>query len=130
VHRVEKMWGYEFIPINNESHCLKFIFCEDNLWSSDGLYHMHIEKDESFFVVEGELELDVNGETFFLSPRQQKRIKPLTPHRFRSEHCQFLEVSTEDKPEDSIRGTLEDLHHRVRQYRETARTDSAGIFWN
>ena len=128
--RVDKDWGYEHIEINNDSHCLKFITCEGNAWSSGGLYHMHLEKDESFYVLEGELELEVDGALFVLGPREKKRIKPLTPHRFRGKYCRFLEVSTEDKPEDSIRGTLEDLHYRIRVYRETSRADSTGILWN
>ena len=128
--RVTKKWGWEFIPVNNELYCLKLMFCEDNIWSSDGLYHMHVEKDETFIIVDGELELDIDGKTKIYKVLQTVRISPLTPHRFRSKWCQFMEVSTPDKPEDSIRGTLEDLNYRLRKYRETSRADSTGIFWH
>ena len=128
--KIIKEWGWEYIPVNNELYCLKLIFCENNIWSSGGLYHMHAVKDETFFVVDGELEIDIDGESKIYKVMNNVRITPLTPHRFRSKWCQFLEVSTPDKPEDSIRGSREDLHYRIRQYRETSRTSSTGILWN
>ena len=128
--KVKKLWGHEFIAVNTELYCLKLIVCRDNIWSSEGLYHMHIEKDETFIVVEGDLELDIDGNIAIYRSPQTVRIFPLTPHRFRSVSCNIMEVSTEDKPEDSIRGTLEDLHHRIRVHRKAARTGIAGLLWN
>lgn len=128
--KITKPWGWEKTWINNELYCHKIMHCEDNIWSSSGLYHMHVEKDETFLVAIGILELDVDGEVFLLGPGEQKRIKPLTPHRFRGEDCVFGEISTPDKSEDSIRGTLEDLRDRSRQYRESPYSYSAKSFWH
>ena len=113
--KIIKKWGWEYITVNDDKKCLKFIQCNDNIWSSSGLYHMHLEKDEDFVVIDGYLELDIDGVTHILRSNPSKpntiRIKPLTPHRFRSIDCLFLEVSTPDDPKDSIRGTLENLRH-------------------
>ena len=110
--KVNKNWGWEFAPISDDAKCVKLLFCENNIWSSDGLYHMHLEKDESFVVVWGVLQLDIEGRVYKLKPGDRAiRVKPLTPHRFRSDFCQFLEGSTPDSPEDTVRGTLEDLRN-------------------
>ena len=122
--KIEKPWGWEFIKVNDELKCLKFMYCSDNIWSSSGLYHMHLDKDEDFVVIDGKLELDIDGVVHVLEEGvtgkcSTVRIKPLTPHRFRSDGCFFLEVSTHDSPEDSVRGTLEDLRNWSRVDRPT-----------
>ena len=128
--KISKPWGWEKTWVNNELYCHKIMRAENNIWSSSGLYHMHVEKDETFLIATGILELDVDGKIYFLRPGQQKRIKPLTPHRFRSEICIFGEISTPDREEDSIRGTLENLRDRARVYRESPYSHSTGIFWH
>jgi mannose-6-phosphate isomerase-like protein (cupin superfamily) len=119
---VKKKWGYELIPINTELYCYKILYTEKGIWSSDGKFHMHLEKDETFLVEDGTLILQIADlskgyhqncvGTIELKPDQMFRIKPRTPHRFKSQgdQCIFVEVSTHDRDEDSIRGTLEELH--------------------
>jgi mannose-6-phosphate isomerase-like protein (cupin superfamily) len=104
---VRKPWGKECILINTDLYCAKIITCKDNLWSSGGKFHYHKKKDETFRVLRGRLELAVvNGDrvlTRFLTVNDERRVPPGTPHRFRSDNCKFLEVSTHDDPEDSYR---------------------------
>jgi len=109
--RVEKKWGYEIWFENNELYCGKKLVCRGKVWSSEGDYHYHPEKDETFFVILGILELDIEGVSAFLIPGKSMRIKPGTRHRFRSHTmgCSFIEVSTTHSDEDSIRvKTLEE----------------------
>ena len=111
-----KNWGYELWIVNNEKYCGKLIWVEKDKWSSGGAYHYHIEKEETFFVIDGTLKLDYvkgigSSESFrriilrkftaFTIPQRMK-------HRFTatSQVCQFIEVSTTHKDEDSYRCKL------------------------
>ena len=107
---VEKLWGWERWIENNELYCLKELVCTGGIWTSKGKYHYHPIKDETFYIVEGQLELDIEGTASIFSKGDVIRIKPNTKHRFRSRgaHCKFMEVSTTHCDTDSIRCKLED----------------------
>lgn len=109
---VEKNWGFEEIVENNHLYCLKKITCVDEKWSSKGWYHFHREKDETFFVIEGTLAIDIelldNAALMsrYLFTGQSYRIRPGQKHRFRNvgpDKCVFVEASTHHSDEDSIR---------------------------
>lgn len=109
-HIIVKDWGWEEIVENNDLYCLKIITCIDRKWSSKGKFHYHRIKDETFWVKDGVLELDIQEEDgpfagFYLRERESIRIKPGVKHRFRSVHnkCVFIEASTHDSESDSIR---------------------------
>lgn len=108
---VRKEWGEEIWFENNELYCGKKIICENRIWSSKGKYHYHPIKDETFYIIEGILELDIEGSSVFLPNGSSKRILPGTKHRFRSntDKCVFIEVSTTHKDEDSIRCDLKNI---------------------
>ena len=102
---VEKAWGHEIWFANNELYCGKEIVCIGERWSSDGKYHYHPIKDETFWIIEGKLLLDVEGQEMILTYPSYYRIEPGERHRFKSvgEYCKFIEVSTTHREEDSIR---------------------------
>jgi N-acetylneuraminate synthase len=102
---VEKTWGRETWLENNEKYCLKIIVCVDRKWSSEGDFHHHPIKDETFIVVNGELLLDIEGKVRVLKQWDRQRISPGVNHRFRSVglSCSFLEVSTSHSDEDTVR---------------------------
>lgn len=106
---VAKTWGHERIVENNDLYCLKILVCEDRIWSSNGKYHYHKMKDETFLVIEGVLEIEIETEIGFMSKYYTEgssiRIKPGVKHRFRSvsRRCKFIEASTQNFEEDSIR---------------------------
>lgn len=108
---VRKIWGKETILVETELYCSKIISCRDNLWSSGGKFHYHEKKDETFYVLDGTLELDmirrgddhVKSQKFLLHKGERLRVYPMDLHRFRSPSCRFLEVSTMDDERDSIR---------------------------
>jgi N-acetylneuraminate synthase len=107
---VLKTWGYEIRFENNDKYCGKELVCIKEKWSSDGDYHYHPIKDETFYVIEGTLLLDIEGDQFILRTGEWRRIRPGTKHRFRSigAKCRFIEVSTTDRESDSIRCKLEE----------------------
>lgn len=108
---VEKSWGWEHWFVNTSRYCGKLLFVEKDKWSSKGAYHYHKMKDETFFVVEGELRLDyVTNENEFITVILKKydsfRIDTLMKHRFTAtsdEGCKFVEASTTHRDADSYR---------------------------
>lgn len=115
-----KPWGNEIILTNDHvvGYCGKLLTCRDEIWSSGGKFHMHKEKDETFFVISGILRLEVwnpdtrEVEVHVMIKYDTVRLKPYTWHRFRSTlrtECEFVEISTPDSPEDSYREWLEEI---------------------
>jgi len=102
---IMKPWGMEIWFINTDLYCWKMITCVHRRWSSNGKYHYHRSKDETFFVIKGVLEIDIDGDIYNIYPQETIRVKPFYNHRFRSENnsCIFYEVSTHHDEKDSIR---------------------------
>lgn len=114
---VNKTWGYELWFANVQEgdvrYCGKQIFVNYGDWSSKGAYHYHRKKDETFFVVDGYLQLDYivgshldQFKTVILGPSESFRIKPWMAHRFTSaakNGCKFIEASTFHDDNDSCR---------------------------
>jgi mannose-6-phosphate isomerase-like protein (cupin superfamily) len=102
---VMKPWGMEIWLINTNLYCYKMIICVHHKWSSNGMFHYHKVKDETFYVTKGKLELDIEDITHILNPQNIIRVKPFIRHRFRSvsNSCIFYEVSTHHDEKDSIR---------------------------
>jgi quercetin dioxygenase-like cupin family protein len=112
--RVDKTWGYELWIVNNELYCLKEIVVYQGKCSSEGKFHYHKIKDETFYILDGVLWLQFpkehpSGGSIVLQPGDIYRIKPNTLHRFTalassySMDCRFMEVSTTHSDEDSYR---------------------------
>lgn len=112
---VKKSWGWEYWFSNvNETqtnYCGKLLYVEHGKWSSNFKYHYHLAKDETFMVLEGELQLDYitddgRNKTVYLHPLQTFRVTPGMKHRFTSSirtGCKFVEVSTFHSDSDSYR---------------------------
>lgn len=126
---VKKDWGYEYwfqnvnefknLPLDESmitkqetvNYCGKLLYVEYGKWSSNFKYHYHKIKDESFLVLEGELQLDYidendNPKTIFLKPLEVFRVRSEMKHRFTSvteTGCKFIEVSTFHSDDDSYR---------------------------
>ena len=108
---VQKKWGYEIWFANNEEYCGKLIAINENRCSSEGKFHYHKIKDETFFVIDGELILEYFEDGLFysitLKPGQSFRVYPSVKHRFStdSKQCKFVEASTKHMESDSYRCT-------------------------
>jgi len=111
MEKVEKSWGWEHWFANTARYCGKLLFVRHDEWSSKGAYHYHKMKDETFFVVSGELRLDyvtMDGEfkTVILKKHESLRLHQYMKHRFTAtlpEGCEFVEASTTHRESDSYR---------------------------
>ena len=106
--RVAKGWGGEIWFANNEKYCGKELFVLDGLYSSEGDFHFHKIKDETFYIMEGTLLLDffMPGEpmkSIQLAEGASFRVPPEMRHRFCGWEgdCRFIEVSTHHEDSDS-----------------------------
>jgi hypothetical protein len=107
--KVDKGWGYEIIWASNEQYCGKIMcFTRKNAKFS---MHFHKNKDESWFVNEGNFKLrwiDTQNATLLekeLKPGDTWRNSPLMPHQLEclSDFGSVTEVSTADDPNDNYR---------------------------
>lgn len=98
---VNKLWGCEEWLVNDD-YCVKRMTLKPDCQCS---LHYHEKKDESFYILEGRLDLTVNGVTHRLNPGDFYRIKPYDIHRFKTidDVCVFLESSTHHDDEDVVR---------------------------
>ena len=121
---VNKKWGWERWVANHDLYCLKEMFLARDQWCS---WHFHVLKDETFYVTEGRMLLEVRelipgdicarildplhdrnwapiAKHVVLGPGDSYRIKPLWRHRFSGlTDVSFFEVSTTHYEEDSYR---------------------------
>lgn len=109
---VPKPWGKEIIFAENERYAGKILHLEAGHCLS---LQYHERKDETIFVLEGEMQLtvDVDGELRELTLRagDSHRILPRVRHRMRAERpCRILEVSSPEL-DDVVR--LEDAYGRA-----------------
>ena len=108
---VKKSWGNELWFENNEMYCGKLLVVRPGEWSSRGKFHYHKIKDETFFIVDGTLRLDIADDDgkvkkLILLENDSVRIKPEVRHRFTAQStkvCKFVEVSTTHSDDDSYR---------------------------
>lgn len=102
---IEKDWGSERIIVNTDAYCMKRITVFKNVWSSGGRFHWHPIKDETFYIIEGELMLNLEGQILKLRRGYSVRVKPGMKHKFTalSGVAMFIEASTHDDPEDTVR---------------------------
>lgn len=105
---VRKTWGHELWFVNNGKYCGKKITIDRNKTSSNGRYHFHKLKDETFYIIKGKLILEyIDGEkslrTIILRKGESFRLEPETPHRFSAGFfkCVFIETSTHHEDSDS-----------------------------
>ena len=111
MEKVEKTWGWEHWFANTKDYCGKLLFVECDKWSSEGRFHYHEIKDETFFVIQGRLILDIasdDGEyqRMILYENSSYRVMPGVKHRFSASSeggCKFIEASTHHEDSDSFR---------------------------
>jgi len=99
---VDKVWGSELWIVNNELYCGKILNIKKDFSTS---IHYHKLKDETFFLLEGEINVELLGEVRTLRKGETLRLKPYTIHRITGlqESNKLLEISTHHQDSDSIR---------------------------
>jgi len=113
IKEVKKLWGREEWLVNTDLYCSKFLYLNKGYQCS---LHFHKFKDETFYILEGEILLelaknkmlnleDADIEVYRLKKGQQINICTFQPHRFRAitNTAKILEVSTTHSDEDSYR---------------------------
>lgn len=106
---IQKGWGQEIILISNDLYCTKLLhfFKKDNKFS----YHFHKEKDETWIVLKGKVELKEKNlffgtDTIILLPETFRyRVWPGVIHQLTAleDDTIILETSTKDSFEDNYR---------------------------
>ncbi len=112
--RVEKPWGYELLFARTPKYAGKLIFIKKGHRLS---LQYHETKDESMFLYEGQVRIEIEGSDGNLEQTVAKqgycfRIQPFTKHRLQAiEDTVLFEVST---PELDDIQRLEDDYGRVK----------------
>ena len=109
--RVDKPWGYEIIWAHTDRYVGKLLHIDAGHALSR---QYHQVKDETIFVLQGELVLEVGDgddqQRHVLGPHQAYHVTPGTIHRFIAEQTvELMEVSTPEL-DDVVR--LEDRYGR------------------
>ena len=76
-HRVEKIWGEEHWIVNRE-YCGKKLVLRKGYRCS---MHYHQIKDEVFYLIQGRVLLECDGEARVLEPGDHHHVAPGAPHR-------------------------------------------------
>lgn len=101
---IRKVWGQEIIIVNDD-YCAKFLCLDKGAKVS---WHMHPEKKETMYGLEGTAELVVEQEPHLLTPFN--RPKTISPGQFHSFYAVtdavILEVSTHHSEDDTVRTTV------------------------
>jgi quercetin dioxygenase-like cupin family protein len=100
---VKKLWGSEEWIYNGPAgYCMKTLMLNPGFQSS---LHFHPVKHETFLVVAGECEMEVDGSVERMVAGQGHIIPPNTKHRFRAVNgpCVVVEASTHHDDADVVR---------------------------
>ena len=99
----KKVWGEELWIANNELYCGKILYLNENYRCS---IHHHKIKDETFYILDGIVLMEIEGKFRIMRQGDSIRLKPNTKHRFTGiTDSQILEISTQHFEEDSYRET-------------------------
>jgi mannose-6-phosphate isomerase-like protein (cupin superfamily) len=104
--RITKSWGWEIIFYNGE-YCSKLLVYSKPIASS---LHYHNKKHETFYIVDGSFEVEIEGQTRIMYPGDHVVIPPGTRHRVRARprpwnnlESVIAESSSHDDPNDCVR---------------------------
>jgi quercetin dioxygenase-like cupin family protein len=97
----EKVWGHEEWIVNTPLYCGKFLYLKKGKRCS---IHYHKNKDETFYILEGEVLMEVNGKEKVMRKGESEHITPMTKHRFSGlKDSIIIEFSTHHEESDSYR---------------------------
>jgi rfaE bifunctional protein kinase chain/domain len=99
-----KEWGYEVWLVNEQGICLKILVMYPGYICSN---HKHFEKFEVFFVLDGPIEIQMDGRIRIVNRGDLVKVNRYGGHRFRAlgGTAAFLEASTQHSEDDSHRTT-------------------------
>lgn len=101
---IQKLWGTETILCNTQNYAGKILTLNKGFQSS---LHYHKNKNETFFCLLGEIELEIGDfkTKITLKTGESIQLEQWVDHRFKaiSGVAYLIEISTHDDPEDSYR---------------------------
>jgi mannose-6-phosphate isomerase-like protein (cupin superfamily) len=117
MYKIEKVWGFEEVWVNEPEYCFKILALKPGFTSS---LHYHLKKKETFLVLKGYCYLEVwrgdQIETHKLVSEDKITILPGQPHRFFlkeeigvgfgelvTQPCIIYEISTHHDDSDVVR---------------------------
>lgn len=99
----KKVWGSEEWIINTEKYSGKILNLSEGHRCS---IHYHKKKDETFYILNGKVLIEINGVQKVMNEGDVQRIPPLTRHRFSGlKDSAMIEFSTHHEEGDSYRET-------------------------
>ncbi|MBU0958657.1 MAG: cupin domain-containing protein [Nanoarchaeota archaeon] len=101
VRRVKKEWGEEIWLANTPLYCGKKLILNKGKRVS---LHKHKNKDETFYIDEGKLLMEVGEKKWIMKKGDVVRIPPNVLHRFTGiDNAVIIEISTHHDDADSYR---------------------------
>lgn len=101
--KVQKVWGHEEWIVNSD-YCGKKLVLKKNHHCS---FHHHKIKDETFYVINGRVLIEIGNKKHVLKKGESIHIKPNENHRFYGiEDSEIIEFSSHHEESDSHRQTL------------------------
>lgn len=104
---VPKLWGKEYVLVNNEKYCCKILKINPGFRSS---IHCHRKKDETFIGISGTALLSMyhdNGKlriAYGIDSGRWQRIFPKELHSFEAQNLAWImEISTTHRDDDVVR---------------------------
>ena len=100
---IPKVWGHEEV-IANRDYCGKKLVLNKGFRCS---MHHHKLKDETFYILNGKVLLEIGMQKSIMLPGDSMLIKPGQKHRFTGlEDSEIIEFSTHHEDADSYRDEL------------------------
>ncbi|MBI2452409.1 cupin domain-containing protein [Candidatus Pacearchaeota archaeon] len=101
IKKIPKVWGSEEWIVNNDRYCGKILKLKKGFRSS---LHYHKNKHETFFILSGEVLLELEGKNVVMKSGDVQTIEPLNKHRFTGlKNSKIIEFSTHHEDSDSYR---------------------------
>ena len=120
---IPKNWGQEEWIVNNEKYCGKKMLIKQDYYCS---YHKHKIKEETFYILDGELELIHKNKHLKIKSGETLHVLPGEYHSFRAlKDTTFFEFSTQHLDEDNYRLTKsgQGTHEKWKNEIETIKND-------
>ena len=105
LQEVQRDWGKEVWIVNCDEYCGKLLYVPKGAVSE---LHYHVRKKETFYCLQGQLLLTLEGREVFMDPLSKPvTIRPKERHQFSgTTNALLLEISTHHSEDDSILLTL------------------------
>jgi len=102
MREIPKVWGKEKIIVNNDEYCGKLLCLDKGATSS---LHYHKTKQETFYALEGQVALTIDGKEYILNSYSKPRtILPNQKHSFFGiSDSIIVEISTHHDDKDVVR---------------------------